>query len=209
MTSSFIVFCIIQSVIVISLCSVSIYYFSYPVFRTFLSVDMVTLFIAVIFLSLILLVVGWSSASSNLSCVWAIFHAFMIILLIIEISVSFLSSSIVSFLANLSEMWSKSEQWILVEIQNSHHCCGYYNLSDRVANPCSSTISCFEPIQDIVYRIRNYASVAMFVSFTFGLFIDFAGCAICFHPETISLIEHERETEYEEQRFTDFNNSTL
>ena len=41
--------------------------------------------------------------------------------------------------------------------------------------------------------LRNTSSIAMFVCFAMGVFIQFAGCAICLHPDVITLADHERE----------------
>jgi hypothetical protein len=43
--------------------------------------------------------------------------------------------------------------------------------------------------------MRDVASVSMFVDFVFALFLDFAGCGTCFHPDVITLEQVRAETQ--------------
>lgn len=166
---------------------------------------METLFIAVVILALILLIVGWSSAINNTTCLWSVFHGFMGFMLIIEIIVCLIASNFNGFMKDLESEWSQSEDAEKSEIQADLVCCGLNNLTDRCVLPCPDGASqgCLNVLQDMILTVRNAASVALFVCFTFGLFIDFVGCAICFHPDTINFEDHEKELALNDGRVLD------
>ena len=195
MINGFIVFSVMQSILVITLCSFSMYYLSSANVSFFLPVDIVTLMMGVIFLSLIIVILAWSSAINNMSCLWAVFHCFMLVLLLIEMVICMLTSNIAQFVSAAKNAWDVSENDEKLELELDLGCCGFQNISDDPGTPCPSdaTVGCAVKIEDLMTLLRNTASVALFVCFVFGMFIDFAGCAICFHPDTISFLEHERE----------------
>lgn len=179
MSKGFISFIIFQSIIVIILCFISISYISTTNISSIVSVDIVTLLIALIFLSLILVVVGISSAISNTSFAWVIFHIFMFVLLVSEVTISLFTSN----LTKASNLWSKLKDSEKKEIGSDLGCI-YDGTNDE---------NCINKLSGILTTLRNTSSIAMFICFVLGLFIDFAGCAICFHPDVITLEEHERE----------------
>ncbi|EAY17027.1 hypothetical protein TVAG_297060 [Trichomonas vaginalis G3] len=194
MTHGFIFFSIMQTITVVILCSISMAYLSSGNVSYFLPVDIVTLMIGIIFLSIIILIVGWSSALNNTACLWMLFHVFMYCLLLIEMLVSMLTSNVSSFVAAADKEWEKSEPSERFRIGLDLSCCGFWNSTDRNATVCQTGVkACSAVIRTIMTNLRNTASVALFVCFVFGMFIDFAGCGICFHPDTITFAEHEQE----------------
>ena len=211
MSKGFIFFVILNFIVIIVLCSISITYITKTNVTSFFSVDMETLFIAAVFLAIIILILGWSSATNNNFCLWLIFHAFMVLLLLLEIVVCLFTSNFQGFSQSLASEWRLSEDAEKQEIQNDLSCCGLSNITDQQVMPCpeGATRGCLNALEDVLYTVRNAASVAMFVCFTLGLFIDFAGCAICFHPDTINFEEHEKELAMNDGRVLDadaFNN---
>ena len=211
MSKGFILFCIVNFILITVLCSISITYLTKTNITNFFSVDMETLFIAVIFLALILLIVGWSSAANNNFCLWTVFHAFMVVSLLLEIVVCLFTSNFQGLSKSLVSEWKLAEDSEKKEIQYDLRCCGLNNITDQFVNPCpeGATQGCLKSLEDVLYTVRNAASVAMFVCFTLGLFIDFMGCAICFHPDTINFEEHEKELAMNDGKILDtdaFNN---
>lgn len=173
---------------------ISVKYVNKTDISNLLSVDIVTLLIAIIFLSLIIIVVGWASAISNATFAWIFFHIFMFALLLVEIVVSLFTSNLKGFLISANNHWDLIDDDERIEFQDDLGCCGFLNITDRSAGDCgSSNVGCLFKLQDILITIRNTSSVAMFVCFVFGLFIDFAGCAICFHPDVVTLADQEKE----------------
>lgn len=195
MIRGFIVFSVLQSVAIVVLCSVSIYFLQIANISFFLPVDIVTLMIGIIFLSIIVVIVAWSSALVNMSCLWAVFHSFMIVLLLIEMVICMYTSNVSQFFDAAENSWAKSDDTEKSETESDLQCCGFYNTTDRPGKNCPKeyTKACGDKFSELMITIRNTASVALFVTFVFGMFIDFAACAICFHPDTITLEEHERE----------------
>ena len=192
LTMFFLVFCIIQSVTIFILCAVALRDAGY--ISSLSEVDLTTLLIAIIILSIILLVVGVSSAKTGHWTIWLIFQAFMLVLLLVEIVVCLFSSSLISYPLKFEILWdntynasSKDDDYLLlVQLQNDLDCCGLYNYTDRNITLCSSTDKgCLHVLTDVVYAIRNSSSVCMFVCFMLGLFISFVGFAICFRSEPI------------------------
>lgn len=179
MSKGFMSFIVFQSIIVIILCFISISYISTTNISSIVPVDIVTLLIALIILSLILVIVGISSAISNVFLSWIIFHIFMFILLVAEIIISLFTSN----LTKASLYWDKLEESEKKEIGSDLGC--VYNSTD--------SNNCINKLSGILTTLRNTSSIAMFICFVLGLFIDFAGCAICYHPDVITLEEHERE----------------
>ena len=49
--------------------------------------------------------------------------------------------------------------------------------------PVNADVPCKIKLNDLLSNIRNYVSILLFIDFIFAMFIDFMGCAICFHPE--------------------------
>lgn len=195
MTKGFIAFSVLQFIAITILCSISINKVAKTNITSFFPVDLETLFIAIIFLAVILLVVGWSSARNNNTCIWLLFHAFNSVMLIVEIIVCLMSSNLQGFTKNFSVEWLKADEAVKKEIQVDLRCCGLTNITDHEVLPCphGAEEGCIVQITKLMTTIKNAASIAMFVCFTFGLFIDFLGCAICFHPDVINFEEHEKE----------------
>ncbi|OHT02208.1 Tetraspanin family protein [Tritrichomonas foetus] len=183
----FIVFMVFQTLLLLVLCGITIYYLYQTNVQFFLQVDLLSLIIAVVILGILILVIGWSSAISNNWLLWVLFHIFMFILLIVEMLVSWYSSDVQNFLGAANHAWSTALEEDISEIEEDLQCCGYINATDRPVD-CSPgwENGCITKLTDLMLGIRNTASVALFVDFVFTLFIDFMGCAICFHPEFIT-----------------------
>ena len=211
MSKGFVLFCIVNFIVIIVLCSISITYITKTNVTSLLSVDVETIFIAVVFLAIIILIVGWSSATNNNFCLWLIFHVFMVVLLLLEVVVCLFTSNFQGFSQSLESEWGIIDEAQKNEIQIDLNCCGLHNITDQSVEPCprNAENGCLNALDNVLYTVRNAASVAMFVCFTLGLFIDFAGCAICFHPDTINFEEHEKEQAMNDGRALDadaFNN---
>lgn len=194
MSRGFIVFAIIQSITVVILCFISMNTIRSANISKIIPVDIITLLIAIIFLSLIVLIVGWSSAAVNMSFIWGIFHFFMIILLLIEMVICMLTSSVDLYVRVAENNWRISDEADRRYIEINQHCKGFANVTDFPGNATSEYIEpCKIKIQNLFTDLRNSASVALFVCFVFGMFIDFAACAICFHPEVVRFEDQEIE----------------
>lgn len=196
MIKVFIVFMVIQTIVVALLCAVSIYYIDLINMSWFLPVDVKTMMIAVIILGLLLLVLGWTSATSNTWFAWLLFHAFMIVLLLLEMIICYMSSNTAGFIKIAQNTWySPTDIADLSEIQNDLKCCGFVDADDHPAPHCpvEATEGCKTKLSNVMNAIRNTASVALFIDIVFAMFIDFTGCAICFHPELIKYNEHDEE----------------
>ena len=195
MIRTFMVFNSFQAILVIILCFLSIDYFHTTNFSDFFSVDLITLLMSVVMLALIVIVVGWASAVSNATFAWVFFHLFMVALLLIEVVICFFTSEFSIFMRSAADVWNTSDDEEKRDLQTDLHCCGLANITDRPVGECpnGATSGCLEKLEDILTTLKNTASVAMFVCFVLGLFIDFAGCSICFHPDVVTLADHERE----------------
>lgn len=190
MTKVFIAFIIIQTLFLIGLCIYTIIYIQNANVSWFLEVDVVTLLIALVFLSLILLIIGISSARSNASFSWALFHPFLFILLIILLVISWFTSNVTQTISSAQNTWKKASEQDIIEMQTDMQCCGFLNTSDRNASKCpekENIICCKDQLTIYLNSIRNAASISLFVDFVLAMFIDFLGCAICFHPDVITL----------------------
>ena len=196
LSKMFMFFIIIQSFTVTVLCILSITYFTQTNVNIFLSVDVITLFIAIIILSIILIVVGWGSAVSNTTFAWYFFHFFMFALLIVEIMVSYYTSNLSSFMKTATQIWSKQDEDERLELQSELKCCGLNNYTipnEENRCPKEAKDACLDRLRYILVTLRNTSIVAMFVCIVVGIFIDFVGCALCFHPDIITLADQERE----------------
>lgn len=190
MIRAFIIFICLQTFFVIALCVTAILYLNATDFTWFMPIDIMTLFIAVIILSLIVLIVGWSSASSNMTFAWFFFHLFMFSLLLIELIISWFSSDVKNFMKLARSSWETStgdERW---RKQDQLKCCGFFNSTDMNEGECEPEIPpCNEVFLLKLTALRDVASIALFVDFVFAMFLDFAGCAICFHPDVVTFNE--------------------
>lgn len=188
---------IIQALAVIILCIITMTYLSSTNLSSFLPIDIETMVIAVIILSLILVIVGTASASTNTPFAWFFFHIFLIALLAIELSVSSFTSDLSGFMKSAKELWDSEEnEETLIALQFDLECCGFNNLTqaiDQGTCPFGALAPCETKLRDILISLKNTTCVAMFACFVIGLFIDFAGCVICFHPDIITLAAHECE----------------
>lgn len=194
MIRSFIYLNSFQAVIVIILCFISVGYFSRINISNFLTVDLITLLMSVVILSFIVIIVGWASAVSNATFAWFFFHLFMIALLLIEVIICFFASELSMFVPSASDLWASSDEQDKQDLQRELYCCGLANKTDMAADGCGdATEGCLGKLEEIMTMLRNTTTVAMFVCFALGLFIDFAGCALCLHPDVVTLADHERE----------------
>lgn len=205
LTRFFLIFCIIQSITIFILCTIALRGVGY--ISSLYEVDLTTLLIAIVILSIILLVVGVSSALTGHWSIWFIFQVFMFVLLLVEIIVCLFSSQLISYPQKFEDKWndtyntsSKDDDYLLLlQLQNDLDCCGLYNNTDRNITSCDSTSkSCLQVLTNVVYTIRNSSSVCMFVCFMLGLFISFVGFAICFKNEDNVIIDSsERQSNYD------------
>lgn len=188
MSKLFVGLMIFQTVFLNILCFITIHFLNLANISWFLPVDIITLMIAVIFLSLILLIIAWASARSNASFAWAIFHLFMIILILIELLVSWYTSDVDRFIKTAQKAWITAGISERQEMQVDLSCCGFINQSDMASLPCpaDANTGCKTKLISYMSKIRDSASVTLFIDFVLALFIDFAGFAICFHPDVIS-----------------------
>ena len=198
MSKTFVWLIIIQSIVVIILCLLSINYFNSINISKYISVDIVTMFNAVIILSLILVVVGWASARSNTTFAWFFFHLFMVVLLVVEIIMSWFTTDMNTVIESAAILWKSQEEDERIELQMDLNCCGFddfvnVTIGNNYGCPQNAKTSCKEELMSILMNLRNTACVSMFVCFVLGIFIDFAGCAICYHPDVISIADHELE----------------
>ena len=192
MGTGFIFINIFQVIAVAILCGYSIHFLSENNIGSFLAIDVISLLISVVILCFIIAVVGWVSAVNNTGLGWIVFHCCMGVLLIIEIVLAITTADYNSIVKTVEETWDFSDDLLRQELQQDLRCCGYYNTSDRPALPCpSDSVSCMEKVRDLFSAIRWVASTSMFCCFIFGFFIDMAGCAMCVHPDTISLEEQQ------------------
>jgi hypothetical protein len=167
----------------------------------FLPYDLLTIIIAVVILSLIILVTGLASAVSNTLFAWILFHAFLGILLLVELLTSWITSDPKTILDAAHQTWLAAGADEITEMQLSLHCCGFGNETDRPSDsdcPDAPLESCRSKLNRTITVMRDVASVSMFVDFVFALFIDFAGCGICFHPDVITLEQVRAETQLAE-----------
>ena len=197
MIKFFIAFIFIQTIFALVLCGLSIAHLTTTHLSWFIPIDLITILIAVVILSLIVLILGVASATGNATFAWVWFHLFMIVLLGFEIVVSWFCSDANAIAQQAKLAWETSCDDDREEIQMDLTCCGFSNPNDKPVSPCpqGAYVGCEERLYSVILNIRDIASIALFVDFVFALFIDFAGCAICFHPEVVTLkdqIEEER-----------------
>ena len=198
MIRAFISFLVVQTLTLDVLCGITIYELLSADFDWFLTFDLLTLVIAVIILSFMILVSGFGAATSNTFFTWILFHLFMGVLFIIELLTSWFSSDVDGFLRMAHRTWVSGTDAELRELQDDLLCCGFFNTSDHppsVVCPDHFSMCCRDKLYQLMSVIRNTASVSLFADFVFAMFIDFAGCAICFHPDTISLDQQVKEEE--------------
>lgn len=189
-TNLFIAFAVFQTIGLITLCGITIYYIYQTNVRFFLQVDLLSLVIAVVILGILILVVGWSSAKTDTWMLWLLFHFFMILLLLIEMILSWYSSDVQGFLSAARKTWDTGLDEAISEIEADLQCCGFANSTDSPVDCRESWENgCQRKLQSIMIGIRNTASVSLFVDFVFAMFLDFMGCAICFHPTVVHIGE--------------------
>ena len=52
---------------------------------------------------------------------------------------------------------------------------------------------CYYALLDLYYSIRLILSASMFILFILCFFLDMSGCAICIHPETVSMEQQQQD----------------
>jgi hypothetical protein len=198
LVKGFILFLVVQTLFALALFGTIAFFLTRAELNWFLPFDLLTLTIAVIILSFIILVTGVASGLSNVLFAWILFHAFIVVLLVAELLMSWLSSDNEGFLKVAHQTWLTAADEDITEVQHSFRCCGFANVSDRPAGsicPANFDQSCHEALSDTLKSLRNWCSVGMFVDFVFAMFIDFAGCGICFHPDFVPLDQIREETD--------------
>lgn len=181
----------VQTLIVMVLCIVVIVFLSKANISTFLSLDLTTLCFAVIILGFILLVVGWASSHANTGLSWIVFQVSMVLLLIIEIAVCFGIADSSGIMSSIATKWESSDVQTLLDLQQDLGCCGLYNVTYLAVDPCplGADQGCYQKLDYLISEIRLLTTSLMFLCFLFGFFVDLFGCAICFHPDKISVEE--------------------
>jgi hypothetical protein len=147
------------------------------------------------------LVTGIASSLSNALFAWLLFHAFMVVLLTAELLMSWLSSDHEGFLRVAHQSWLAAADEDISEVQHSFRCCGFVNVTDKPPEsicPESFDHSCQVVLTNILNTLSQTGSVAIFIDFVFAMFIDFAGCGICFHPDVVTLQQIQEETDIAE-----------
>jgi hypothetical protein len=204
---SFVFLMVIQTVLVTVLCTITIRRLNTVNFNWFFPIDIITLLISVIFMSLILMVLGGASAISNAGFTWFFYHCFMFLFLIAELIIIWIASNVDAYLPVAGATWERALYDQRMEMQNDLSCCGFANTSDNPAEPCPSGAreGCSIPLHRFLYDIRNIASVSLFLQFVFSMFIDFVSFSICFHPDVVTIDDaiHEEESYINSQPNTD------
>lgn len=178
---TFIIFSILQFIILVVLSVLTITYLQKVNFSFFFEVDLVTLVMSIILLSAIILIVAISSAITNAMSLWVIFHFFTLILLVAELVISIFYSDTKKLTNAAKSSWDLSTDQERRDTQYNLHCCGFSTLDEACKN--FSTITCEDKLHDIIGSLRNVASIALFVCFVFSMFVDFVSCAICLYPD--------------------------
>jgi hypothetical protein len=155
----------------------------------FLPFDLQSIVIAVIIFDLIIGISGYAAAGSDVTFLWIWFHLVVGILLVVEIGTSWLSSDIEGFINIAHETWGATGDDGIVDLETGWGCCGFDNITDRpqTIGNCSYAECCREKLGESMELIRDAASIVMFVDFILVTFMDFAGCAICFHPTALPI----------------------
>jgi hypothetical protein len=199
MVKAFVGFLLCQTVAIFVLCGLLVARLIKADLNWFLPYDLLTLVIAVVILSLIILATGLASASSNTLFAWVLFHVFVGVLLLVELITSWIASDTEGFLAAAHQTWLTAAVDDITDFQMGMGCCGFNNATDRPPDTAcpedADDVSCHSVLWDAILVMRDIASVSMFVDFVFALFIDFAGCGICFHPDVVTLEDVHRETQ--------------
>lgn len=191
----FIMFICIQTLFVVILCGLCIAQLSYVDLSFFISIDLMTMMIAGIFLSLIVLILGWAAATNNNTFAWAFFHLFMIVFMAFEVTVSWFSSDVGSLAKEAETVWHNAFDDEKSEMQSDLTCCGFKNMTDKPVLPCPqhAEVGCQVKLGYIVKYVQDISTVCLFVDFVFAVFLDFLACAICFNPDIVTLEDQMKE----------------
>jgi hypothetical protein len=202
MVKAFIGLLLVQTIAIFAICGVLVSRLIKADLNWFLPYDLLTLVIAVVILSLIIFATGLASATSNTLFAWILFHVFLGVLLLVELITSWIASDTEGFLTAAHQTWLTAAVDDITEFQLDMQCCGFNNETDRPPGTAcpddTEDVSCHSVLWDAILLMRDIASVSMFVDFVFALFIDFAGCGICFHPDIVTLEDVHRETQMQE-----------
>lgn len=195
LSKSFIIVNGLMSIFVGLTCAIAVAFLNKTNISAFLSIDIVSLFISVIILCFIIIVVGWVAGVNNTGLGWIIYHICMVVLLLIMIVLSLSTANISSFTSAVNEAWDSANNALKSELQTDLTCCGFYNTTDRISEPCPSGAdeSCYSALHKLFAQLRFATSGMIFVLFILGVFIDMSGCAICVHPEKISMEEQQQD----------------
>lgn len=191
----FVTFICIQTVFVLILCGLCIAQLSLVDLSFFISIDLTTMMISGVFLSLIVLIIGWAAATNNNTFAWAFFHIFMVLFMVFEITVSWFSSDAFSFAKEAEGVWYSAFDDERAEMQTDLTCCGFKNMTDKPSLPCpqNAEVGCQVKLGYIVKYVQDIATVCLFVDFVFAVFLDFLACAICLNPDVVTLEDQVRE----------------
>lgn len=104
----FSIFIVLHTFFGIGICIYSTYKLQTINITWFLPIDIITLLIAIAFLNFIVLVVGLSSAITNMSFAWAFFHVFILFSVVAEFMISYFTSNTKNFGKMAKKAWIKS-----------------------------------------------------------------------------------------------------
>ena len=178
-----IVFLLAQSLFIFVICYEGIINLLRANLSLFLPIDLVTILISVAILGLLILVIGISSTKTNIFFIWILFHIFLFLMLMIELFTTWVTSDINGIMNIAKKSWGKMLLDDIAELQFELNCCGFENMINASQCPVNADVPCKIKLNDLLSNIRNYVSILLFIDFIFAMFIDFMGCAICFHPE--------------------------
>jgi len=153
----------------------------------FLPYDLESLVIAVIVLNLLICFTGYAAASTETVFNWLLFHLFVMVLLLVEIVTAWFSSDVNGLVEYAHSVWEKQVSDDIEQLEEGLGCCGFDNITDRPVGStnCSYTECCRAKMHDSMSFIRDTGTLVLFMDFVLVMFMDFAGCAICFHPTTL------------------------
>jgi hypothetical protein len=150
----------------------------------FLPFDLPSIVMAVIILDLIIGISGCAAAGSDVIILWISFQLVVAILLIIEVGTFWLFADVEGLTNIARDTWAATDAEGIPALESAWGCCGFDNTTDRpdTIGNCSYAECCREKLGKSMELVRDAASIVNFVDFILVMFMDFAGCAICFHP---------------------------
>jgi hypothetical protein len=184
MIRAFIIFLVVETIGLMVICGVSLSKVSWIGIDWVLPFDLMSMIIAVVILSLIILVTGYGAAVSNACFIWLVFHIFLGILLVVEIIICWFSADVSGFMRIAQKAWRDADEQERREMEQDLSCSSWDGVGDR---------SCRDVLQAAFTLIRNTTAICMFIDWVLVVFMDFVGYAICFHPDVMTLEQEIKE----------------